>query len=130
MLIQRFYIRFLILIVYRFTEWRCGTGFTVKYYRKISVSYHASLKKILKVPRFYSNHFVSSILNVFTFENLLNFRQLRFLFWLRKCQSPCFYLHKTYFLYNSTFAHIYRALLKYDRKNILFVIFTKIMYTR
>ena len=68
---------------------------------------HASLKKILKVPRFYSNHFICSILNAFTFENLLNFRQLRFLFWLRKCQSPCFYLHKTYFLYryNSTFAH-------------------------
>ena len=79
--------------------------YSTKYYRKISVSYHASLKKNLKVPRFYSNHLVCSILNAFTFENLLNYRQLRFLFWLRKCQSPCFYLHKTYFLYNSTFAH-------------------------
>ena len=79
--------------------------YSTKYYRKISVSYHASLKKILKVPRFYSNHFVCSILNAFTYENLLNFRELKFLFWLRKCQSPCFYLHKTYFLYNSIFAH-------------------------
>ena len=45
--------------------------YSTKYYRKISVSYHASLKKILKVPRFYSNHFVCSILNAFTFENYL-----------------------------------------------------------
>ena len=45
--------------------------YSTKYYRKISVSYHASLKKNLKVPRFYSNHFICSILNAFTFENLL-----------------------------------------------------------
>ena len=83
----------------------CNRFYSTKYYRKINVSYHASLKNILKVPRFYSNHFVCCVLNAFTFENLLNFRQLRFLFWLRKCENPCFYLHKTYFLYNSTFAH-------------------------
>ena len=98
--------------------------YSTKYYRKISVSYHALLKKNLKVPRFYSNHFVCSILNAFTFENLLNFRQLKFLFWLRKCQSSCFYLHKTYF-YIILLLRI--EFLKYGRKNILFVIFMKMI---
>ena len=87
-------------------------------FKQISMSYHASLKKILRLPKFYSNHFVCSVFNAFTFENLLNFRQTLFLFWLRKCTSPCFYHHKFYFLSNSYFVQrIFK--LWYDKYSVI-----------
>ena len=72
-------------------------------FRQISVSYHNEIKKILGLPKFYSNHFMCSIFNAFTFEHFLNFRRTKFMFWLRRCSSPCFYLHKSYFTRHSYF---------------------------
>ena len=64
---------------------KCIASFT-----QLGVSYHAALKKILGVPRFYSNHLTCSALNTFTLENIMYLKLLRFLFWLKKCKSPCF----------------------------------------
>ena len=50
-----------------------------------AVFYHSALKKILGVPRYFSNHFVCSELNVHTFDHFFNFKLLKFLFWLDKC---------------------------------------------
>ena len=72
---------------------QCGRG----------VSYHSALKKILSIPKFYSNHFTCNALNTLTFENFINFKCLKFLFWLSKCNSDCFYRHKFYFLNNSNY---------------------------
>ena len=40
----------------------------LKSFKQCVVSYHSALKKILGIPRFYSNHFTCDALNVFTFE--------------------------------------------------------------
>ena len=42
--------------------------------KEFSVSYHAVLKKILNVPRYFSNHYVCSILSLFTLNILLILR--------------------------------------------------------
>ena len=41
--------------------------------KEFGVSYHAALKKILSLPKFWSNHFVCMQLNTVTFNNLINF---------------------------------------------------------
>ena len=56
-------------------------------FKQVSVSYHAALKEMLQVPRFYINHFVCSIFNALTFENLVNFRTMRFHKWMESCSS-------------------------------------------
>ena len=41
-------------------------------FKQLVVSYHAALKKILGVPRFYSNHLTCSALNTFIPENFIS----------------------------------------------------------
>ena len=77
-------------------------------FKQVTVSYHGALKKMLQVPRFYNNHFVCSIFNALTFENLVNFRTVRFYKWMESCSSPCFRMHKTYFF--SYFIFIFQAI--------------------
>ena len=68
-----------------------------KVFKAAGVAYHSALKKILNVPRYFNNHFVCDQLNMFTFENFINFKIIRFLYWLFKCRGPCFYLYRYYF---------------------------------
>ena len=65
---------------------------------QMSVGFHIALKKNLGLPKFYSNHIECEILCCFTFEHFRNFKCLKFLFWLNKCQSICFSRYKFYFL--------------------------------
>ena len=90
-------------------------------FKQCSVSYHSALKKILGIPKFYSNHFTCNALNTLTFENFINFKCLKFLFWLSKCNSDCFYLHKIYFLNSSNYISNFNKLWfnKYGVTNVL-----------
>ena len=90
-------------------------------FKQCSVSYHSALKKILGIPKFYSNHFTCNALNTLTFENFINFKCLKFLFWLSKCNSGCFYLHKIYFLNSSNYISNFNKLWfnKYGVTNVL-----------
>ena len=92
--------------------------YNTKHYRKISVSYHASLKIFYR-----SLDFLVIILFVCSFENLLNFEQMRFLFWLRKWQSMFLPPQNLFFFYIILLFRI--EFLKYGIKNILLVIFMK-----
>ena len=93
----------------------------LKSFKQCGVSYHSALKKILGIPRFYSNHFTCDALNAFTFENFLNLKCLKFLLWLNKCNSECFYVHKYYFLNNSRYIYDFNKLWfdKYDVTDVL-----------
>ena len=62
---------------------------------KRHVLYHYSLKKkILGVPKYFSNYFICDVFNAFTFEHFINFKCINFLFWQVKCRSPCFAVHR------------------------------------
>ena len=74
-------------------------------FKQFAINYHKALKKILKLPKYYSNHIAASILNTFTFNHLINTKILKFYFWLKNCNSPCFKLYKYYFMNMSTFKH-------------------------
>ena len=69
--------------------------------KKLGVAYHFAVKRLLGLPKYFSNHYACGLLNRFTFEHLMNFRAFRFFFWLSKCASPCFSRYKTYFLNKS-----------------------------
>ena len=98
--------------------WKKNCSFILK---ELSVCYHAVLKKILKIPKYSSNHFTCLTLNTLCFDHLLNFRQARFLHWLKNTKSPCFYRHRFYFLENSFYKEhvckLWRS--KYDVENVL-----------
>ena len=98
--------------------WKKNCSFILK---ELSVCYHAVLKKILKIPKYSSNHFTCLTLNTLCFDHLLNFRQARFLHWLKNTKSPCFYRHRFYFLENSFYKeHVCKLWrLKYDVENVL-----------
>ena len=76
-------------------------------FKKMSVSYHCALKKILGVPKFYSNPLVCSVSSALTFKHLINFRITRFAFWLKKCNSVCFYSLKYNFINHSPFTEYF-----------------------
>ena len=78
--------------------------------RQFSVAYHAALKKLLGLPKYISNHYVCSILDLFTFEHFLNSNLINFFKWLSSCNSPCFITHKLYFLKHSYFGKCVDAL--------------------
>ena len=67
-------------------------------FKQMYVGFHIALKKILGLPKFNSNHIVCEILSCFTFEHFINFKCLKFLFWLNKFQSLCFYRYKFHFI--------------------------------
>ena len=72
-------------------------------FNKMAVSYHCALKKILGVPKFYSNHLTCSVLGAFTFNHFVNIKITKFIWWIFDCQSLCSYSFKNYFLKSSTF---------------------------
>ena len=90
-------------------------------FKQLAVSYHFALKKMLNLPKYFSNHYVCSILNVLTMENFMNFRILNFYFWLRDCFSECFFIHRSYFLKFSHFKTYVENifLLKYNIPDVL-----------
>ena len=92
----------------------------LKSFKQCGVSYHSALKKILGIPKFYSNHFTCDALNAFTFENFMNLKCLQFLLWLNKC-NECFNVHKYYFLNNSRYIYDFNKLWfdKYDVTDVL-----------
>ena len=85
--------------------------------RKLSVAYHIALKKMLFMPKFYSNHYACSFLNTLTCEHFLNLKILRYFYWLNTCEGPCFLKHKIYFskfsflsrLINERFFEVYNV---------------------
>ena len=81
-----------------FYRFKCRESFN-----KLAVSYHSALKKILCLPKFYSNHVACSALDAYTFKHFINMKILRFAFWLKNCQSLCFYSLKHYFFCSSSF---------------------------
>ena len=89
-------------------------------FKHVSVSYHIALKKILGFPKYFSNHYTCSILNTMTFEHFINFKTLRYMFWLRNCSSPCFFKHKHYFMQFSILKHDFYKLWcqKYNVKDV------------
>ena len=67
-------------------------------FKQLSISYHIALKKLLYIPKYFSNHYVCDALNLLTFDHFMNLKLLKFYFWLYNCESPCFCHHKCYFL--------------------------------
>ena len=78
-------------------------------------------KGLKKCSVFYSNHFTCNVLNAFTFEHFINYKCIRFLFWLYKNDGPCFALHKFYFLNMSLYRHEIDKVIrkKYNMSDIL-----------
>ena len=89
--------------------------------KKFAIAYHVSLKKLLGLPKFFSNHLVCNSLEFLTFENRMNFNVLNFYYRLRDCSSICFAAHKVYFMRFSNMKKSINmlSLLKYDIADIL-----------
>lgn len=86
--------------------WLSTVG-AVGLFKQLTVSYHTALKKILGIPKYFSNHCAALFLNVLLLDHLLNYKQIRFYKWLGECSSSCFIRFKFYFMNFSTFkSHI------------------------
>ena len=73
-------------------------------FKKISISYHYALKRILGSPKRFSNHVVCGLLGVLTFEHFLSWRFYKYLNWLNKCASSCFRPFKCFFIRYSRYS--------------------------
>ena len=94
---------------------------TVGILKKLSVSYHYALKRLLGLPKRFSNHYACSQLDKFTLPHLMNFTLLRYYFWLTRCSSPCVLVFKSYFLNHSRISVlIHKQFLEiYNVRNVL-----------
>ena len=91
-------------------------------FKAMSISYHAAIiKRMLGLPKRFSNHFACNFLVILTFEHFLGNIYFRYLSWPFKCNSLCFNPFKLYFIRHSTYAqYIYdRFLTKYDISDLL-----------
>lgn len=90
-------------------------------FKQLCVFYHSALKRVLNVPKFFSNHIVCDILNMLTCEHFINFKMIRFLFYLKNSFSPCFSIFKYYFITRSHFSNYIEGVFneKYDIVNVL-----------
>ena len=90
-------------------------------FKAMSISYHATIKRMLGLPKRFSNHFACNFLGILTFEHFLSNMYFRYLSWLFNCNSPCFNPFKLYFIRHSSYAqYIYdRFLTKYDISDLL-----------
>ena len=57
--------------------------------RKLGVSYHYALKRLLGFPKHESNHYTCALLEKMTFQHFMNFQKTKFLFWMQNSSSPC-----------------------------------------
>jgi len=71
---------------------------SVRALKDFAIAYHYAFKKLIGLPKRFSNHLVCNELGVLTFEHLTNWKRIRFLFWLNSCTSPCFSSLKIYFM--------------------------------
>ena len=69
-----------------------------RHFKSISVAYHSALKKILGLPKFYSNNFICGLLNVMIFKNLRIFNLI--MVWLFVCVSISFMRALEFFDYS------------------------------
>ena len=74
--------------------------------KNMGVSYHSAIKKILGLPRFYSNHQACNLLCIFTFDHYLNCRSLEVYRSLNRRSSPCLLDFHLYFRKFSCFTPI------------------------
>ena len=72
--------------------------------RKLSVSYHYALKRLLGFPKRESNHYTCMLLEKMTFEHYMNFQKTKFLFWMHNSRSPCLVGLKNYITKFSVYA--------------------------
>ena len=61
---------------------------------KLSASYHSALKRVLRFPKRFSNHYTCNHLDMFISKHLRNYRTLKLLRWLNSSTSPCLFLHR------------------------------------
>lgn len=89
--------------------------------RQFSVAYHNAIKKIIGVTTRSSNHVACNHVNMPTFKHLLNRKLLGFMFFLKKCSSPCFSKFKYQFMNHSLFVKEFNIIFyrEYNLINIL-----------
>ena len=73
---------------------------------RLGISYHYAVKRLMGLPKFYSNHHACALLGKLTFANLMNWRTVKFFIGLCKSESPCLTRLRTYI---SRFSNLYAA---------------------
>jgi hypothetical protein len=71
--------------------------------KSLAVNYHKSIKRIFNKSWGYSNHDICDESGLMTFDHLINYRQINFLFNITTSKSKCIYPYITYFLHDSIF---------------------------
>jgi hypothetical protein len=80
-----------------------------KHIKQFEVGYHKAIKKILKVPFYYSNHYVCDFIDFFTFRHKINFDVIQTVH--RLLNKPCTYVFK-----NINFFHSKSSIVKMANK--------------
>merc|ERR1712126_112759 len=73
--------------------------------RKLGVSYHYALKRLLGFPKHESNHYTCALLEKMTFQHYMKFQKTKFLFWMQSSSSPCLVGLKNYMIKFSAYAN-------------------------
>ena len=73
--------------------------------RKLGVSYHYALKRLLGFPKHESNHYTCALLEKMTFQHFMKFQKTKFLFWMQSSSSPCLVGLKNYMIKFSAYAN-------------------------
>ena len=71
---------------------------------QLAVSYHFAMKKLLGLPKRFSNNYACSALGSLTFDNLIIMKLINLFNWLAKCECPCLVRCKLYFMENLMFS--------------------------
>ena len=120
------YLKFKLLNVLRMSFygselWLNKVG-SVRALKQFVVAHHYAFKKLIGLPKSFSNHLACNRLRVLTFEPFINCKKkIRFLFWLNSSTSSCFSSLKVYFMRFSIMKPVveYIGFSLQDKSNIL-----------
>ena len=95
--------------------WFCGDN-NASAIKQFSIAYHKAVKKILNVPYGCSNHDACDVLNILTFNHLVNYNKMRFVYNILKYPTGFIFNNLSFLKRYSVFQYEIEKLLgeKYD----------------
>jgi hypothetical protein len=79
--------------------------------KRFSVGYHKAIKKIFRIPYYYSNHYVCNKLQLFTFSHFLNWIKIRFAYNVLNSRNILLIKLKDFYWHESSFVSSVKKLM-------------------
>ena len=98
-------------------------------FRRLTVSYHCGLERLLGFPKHFRHHYTCKVLNVFTFEHHLKNKMVKFCSRMEDGNSVCMIAHKYKLTNHSGFTKYVNSILSSVYDVGMYFLKTRLQYS-